>query len=520
MPRVPKLILQEQRRRVNSTKDEIRCRGGPQSDAIVAQRPIFFVRSREGVGWRAPSARLNAVQVKPYKSALELIGHTPMVELRHFDTGLCRLFVKLESQNPGGSIKDRIGLSMIEAAERDGLLQPGGTIIEATAGNTGLGLAQVGSLKGYRTILIVPDKMAREKILHLRALGAEVRITRSDVGKGHPEYYQDMAARLAEEMDGAFYVNQFSNPANPEAHEKSTAPEIWEQMESQVDAIVLGIGSGGTFTGIGRFFRRVSPKTEMVLADPVGSILAPLARTGKMTEPGSWTVEGIGEDFIPDNADMSLVTSAYSISDKESIEAARALLAKEGILAGSSSGTLLAAALRYCREQKTAKRVVTLVPDSGNKYLTKLYNDHWVIEQGLTDRELQGDLSDLITRRFDKGGAVTVGPDDTLLIAYNRMRAADVSQLPVVQGRRVIGILDESDILAIVEGGEAQRAERFRHSVRSAMTTDLHTVQISDKMHALPPLFERNEVAIVLDGENFVGLITRIDLINHMRLNP
>ena len=194
----------------------------------------------------------------PFKSALELIGHTPMLELTQFDAGPCRLFAKLENQNPGGSIKDRIGLSMIEAAERDGRLKPGGTIIEATAGNTGLGLAQVGVLKGYKILLFVPDKMAREKIQHLRALGAEVRITRSDVGKGHPDYYQDMAQRYANET-GGFYVNQFANPANPAAHEKTTGPEIWDQMDHDVDAVVVGVGSGGTLTGIGRFFKRVSP---------------------------------------------------------------------------------------------------------------------------------------------------------------------------------------------------------------------------------------------------------------------
>jgi len=456
----------------------------------------------------------------PVSSTLELIGSTPMVELKHFDTGPCRLFVKLEGQNPGGSIKDRIGLSMIEAAEREGKIAPGGTLVEATAGNTGLGLAQVAILKGYRLLLVVPDKMAREKIQHLRALGAEVRITRSDVGKGHPDYYQDVAERLTAERENAFFVNQFANPANPEAHEKTTGPEIWEQMDHDVDAIVLGIGSGGTFTGIGRYFRRVSPKTEMVLADPVGSILAPLVRTGKMIEAGSWTVEGIGEDFVPPNADMSLISSAYSISDKESVETARALLSKEGILAGSSSGTLLAAALRYCRDQTKPRRVVTLAPDNGNKYLSKVYNDYWVIEQGLMDRKIHGNLADLITRRFDAGGAVTVGPDDTLLVAYNRMRAADVSQLPVVKDRHIVGILDESDILATVEGDDAERAVRFKDPVKSAMTTELHTVQVSEKLKVLAPLFERNEVAIVLDGKDFVGLITRIDLINHLRLNP
>lgn len=236
-------------------------------------------------------------------SALDLIGRTPMIEVTHFDVGPCRLFLKLENQNPGGSIKDRVALSMIEAAERDGRLKPGGTIIEATAGNTGLGLAQVAALKGYKLILIVPDKMAREKILHLRAMGVDVRLTRSDVGKGHPEYYQDMAQQIAQQT-GAFYVNQFENPANPLAHETGTAPEIWEQMGHDVDAVVVGVGSGGTMTGIGRFLRKHSPKTEIVLADPVGSILCRYVETGELVEAGSWTVEGIGEDFIPDNAQM------------------------------------------------------------------------------------------------------------------------------------------------------------------------------------------------------------------------
>src|ERR1700681_4043745 len=227
-----------------------------------------------------------AAQQKP-PSILSLIGDTPLVEITRIDAGLCQLFLKLENYNPSGSIKDRIALSMIEAAEREGKLKPGGTIVEATAGNTGLGLAQVGVLKGYRILLVVPDKMAREKIQHLRALGADVRITRSDVGKGHPDYYQDMAERLAREM-GAFYVNQFANPANPLAHETTTGPEIWQQMGHQLDAVVVGVGSGGTLTGLARFFARVSPKVEMVLADPEGSILAPLVQTGRNVEAGSW----------------------------------------------------------------------------------------------------------------------------------------------------------------------------------------------------------------------------------------
>src|SRR6476469_4701888 len=270
----------------------------------------------------------------PAKSLLELIGNTPLLEITHLPRGLCRLFVKLENQNPGGSIKDRIGLSMIEAAEREGKLQPGGTIVEATAGNTGLGLALVASQKGYKLTLVVPDKLAREKIFNLRALGTEVLLTRSDVGKGHPEYYQDMAKRIAQET-GAFYVDQFGNPANPAAHEHTTGPEIWEQMEHDVDAVVCGVGSGGTLAGLSHFFARVSPQTQMVLADPVGSVLCDYVKTGHLGEAGSWVVEGIGEDFIPPIADLSRVSAAYSISDSESLTMARDLLRREGILAGS-----------------------------------------------------------------------------------------------------------------------------------------------------------------------------------------
>ena len=453
----------------------------------------------------------------PVGSALDLIGSTPMLELKALDTGPCRLFLKLENQNPGGSIKDRIALSMIEAAERDGSLKPGGVIIEATAGNTGLGLAQVAVPKGYRLILVVPDKMAREKILHLRALGVEVRLTRSDVGKGHPDYYQDIAARIAAETPGSVFVNQFENPANPDAHEQGTGPEIWQQLEHDLDAVVVGVGSGGTLTGLGRFFARVSPKTHMVLADPQGSILTHYVETGELVKAGSWAIEGIGEDFIPKNADMSLVAKAYTIPDKESIETARLLLSEEGILAGSSTGTLLAAALRWCREQTEPKRVVTLACDRGDKYLTKVYNDLWVAAQGLAEREAQGDVSDLIAAKTSEGGLVTIRPEDTLLTAYNRMRSSDISQLPVMQDGVLVGILDESDILSAVEGQD--RAERFAHPVRSAMTTAVRTLPAHAPLSDLKPIFDRNEVAVVMDGKNFLGLITRVDLINHLRLN-
>ena len=449
---------------------------------------------------------------------LSLIGETPLVEITQFDTGPCQLFLKLENQNPTGSIKDRIALSMIEAAEEEGKLEPGGTVIEATAGNTGLGLALVAAAKGYRVVLVIPDKMSQEKISHVRALGAEVRLTRSDVTRGHPEYYQDVAARLAEEIPGAFYVNQFGNPANPLAHERTTGPEIWEQMRHDVDAVVVGVGSGGTLTGLGRFFNRVKPRRgiEMVLADPTGSVLYEYVKTGKLVESGSWAVEGIGEDFIPEIADMSLVTDAFEIDDEESFATARDLLRKEGIFGGSSTGTLVAGALRYCRQQTQPKRVVSFVADTGNKYLSKMYNDFWMAEQGFIHRPPHGDLNDLISHRYEAGEVISVGPTDTLLTAFKRMRDADVSQLPVVdQSGRAIGILDESDVLVKVH----RDATHFNDPVRNAMTDRLETLPPNAKFNDLLEVFDRGRVAIVMEGDKFLGLITRTDLLSYLRLN-
>lgn len=448
-----------------------------------------------------------------YDNVLAAIGNTPMVELTRFDTGPCRLYVKLENQNPTGSIKDRIALSLIEAAEREGKIKPGGTLIEATAGNTGLGLALVAAQKGYKLIIVLPDKMSQEKVLHLKALGAQTHMTRSDVGKGHPDYYQDVAARLASEIPNSFYVNQFENPANPLAHETTTGPEIWSQMGHQLDAVVCGVGSGGTVTGLSRFFARVAPHVDMVLADPAGSILADLVAGREPGPVGSWLVEGIGEDFVPPNCDLDAVDQAITIDDREALHTARALLAEEGLLGGSSTGTLLAAALRYCRAQSEPKRVVTFVCDSGNKYLSKMYNDHWMYDQGLLERPKQNNLVDLIARRYAEGSMVTVRPQDTLLQAYRNMRLHDVSQLPVMDGERLVGVIDESDLVFAVHGD----ADSFGQPVSTAMVTALETLAPDASLDALRAVFARDRVAIVEDAGRFVGLITRIDLLNHLR---
>ena len=447
-------------------------------------------------------------------SLIELIGNTPMLKLKSLDTGPCDLYVKLELNNPGGSIKDRVGLSIIEEAEKSGDLQPGGTIIEATAGNTGIGLALIAALKGYKIILVIPDKMSREKILHLEGLGAEIILTRSDVAEGHPEYYQDVARKLASETPGSFLANQFSNPANPTAHRTTTAPEIWKQMGGQIDAVVAGVGSGGTLTGMAEYFKSQDPSICMVAADPEGSIISDAVLKGDYSyDGGSWLVEGVGEDFIPDTFEVSLMDDAETVSDKEAFEVLQIILKEEGILGGSSTGTLVAAAAKWCRKQTEHKNVVTFICDTGNKYLSKAFNKAWLHDNNLLETEKFGDLRDLINRRADKGEMISVSPTDTLLVAYNRMRASDISQIPVINNDKLMGLLDEEDLLFTV----SKDSEAFSNKVSSHMIEKLDILQFGASEDELLSVLSEGKVAIIYDNETFIGFITKVDLINYYR---
>jgi cystathionine beta-synthase len=450
--------------------------------------------------------------MKIYENVLDMVGRTPMLKVSRLDTGPCELYLKLELQNPGGSIKDRIGISMIDNAQARGDITPGDTLVEATAGNTGLGLALVAAQRGYRLILVLPDKMSQEKIFNLRAMGAEIVLTRSDVGRGHPEYYQDLARQIATDK-GAYFINQFGNPDNPKAHELTTAPEILEQMDGDLDAVVVGVGSSGTVSGMTAYFREHAPKVRMVLADPEGSVLTRYIETGELGESSSWLVEGIGEDFIPDIADFSAVDRAFTVSDADSFAAARELLLKEGLLGGSSSGTLLAAALRYCREQTEKKRVVAFVCDTGNKYLSKLYNDFWMEDQGFFKREQHGDLRDLIGRPHGQRATVFVGPDDILMTAHNRLRNAGFSQLPVMRDDELIGVLTEEDIMRFVFG----KPQLMSAKVVEAMSTTFAVVEKDFSMQNVVALLRGAPYTAVVDGKRFLGLITRADVLNHMR---
>ncbi len=447
-----------------------------------------------------------------YSNILDMVGETPMLEVTHIDTGPCRLFLKLELMNPGGSIKDRIGISMIEQAEERGDIKSGDTIVEATAGNTGLGLALVAAQKGYHLILVLPDKMSQEKIFNLRAMGAQVVLTRSDVGRGHPEYYQDLGRQIAEEK-GAYFINQFGNPDNPLAHETTTGPEIIKQMDGNLDAIVLGVGSSGTVSGLGKYLAENAPNVEMILADPVGSVLTNWINKGEMGVGGSWLVEGIGEDFIPDIANFEKVSKAYAISDAESFAAARELLKLEGVLAGSSSGTCLAAALKYCREQTQEKRVVTFAADTGNKYLSKLFNDFWMEDQGFIEREKFGDLRDLVGRLHGERATITVGPGDILTTAHNRLRNAGFSQLPVMDEGVLVGVVTEDAIIQFVYG----RPELMTAPVQEAMESAFIKLDRTESVNNLVAMLRVQPYAAILDGDEFVGLITRSDVLNYLR---
>ncbi len=472
----------------------------------------------------APSEPVHTPSGPVYRHVLDMIGKTPLLEVRSLDTGPCRLFLKMELANPAGSIKDRIGLWMISAAEQDGRIDPNAsdppTLIEATAGNTGLGLALVAAQRGYRLIVVVPDKMSQGKIRHLRAMGATVHLTRSDVEKGHPEYYQDVAQRLADETPNSLYINQFANPDNARAHYESTGPEIVEQVRAAtggpVGAFVCGVGSGGTITGVGRALKEADPSTKIILSDPSGSILHPLVNEGKKTSPGSWLVEGMGEDFVPDVCELDLADAAYPITDKESFDAARDLLRAEGVLAGSSTGCLVAAALKFCREQTEPMTVVTLACDQGAKYLDKIFSEPYLLDEGLLGREPAGDLRDLLALRHALREDITIKPTDSAAQAFKTLRLHAVPALPVIDPAHPDKLLGEFSETAMLEALTADSAA-FDHPCADVMRTDPPT---------LPHTATRAQLAVLLDehpqvyltgpaGE-YLGLVPRSTLLNRL----
>ncbi|MBA4189599.1 MAG: cystathionine beta-synthase [Planctomycetaceae bacterium] len=437
---------------------------------------------------------------------LDAVGHTPLVQLNRLTGGLqAKVAIKVESQNPGGSVKDRVAMAMIAEAEQKGLLRAGGTIIEATAGNTGVGLAMVAAVKGYRCIFVLPDKMSNEKIALLKAYGAEVVITQTAVAPDSPESYNGVADRLSREIPGAWRPNQFTNLANPECHYRTTGPEIWEQTRGKITVFVAGVGTGGTVSGVGKYLKERNPNVKVVGADPEGSVLS-----GGSPKP--WKVEGIGEDFVPKTFTSEYVDDWERVSDAESFHVARELARREGMLLGGSTGTNVAAALRYARRLGPGHLVVALGCDTGRNYLSKFFDDNWLSANKLSFAEpTVHSVGDLLKRRGERK-LVTIAPDATAEQAIHLMEATGISQLPVMDGGRPVGSVQEVSLARILHDGKDPNQVPISEVMgRPLPVMDVHT-HLDESYRLL--LAGYTGVLATSEGK-VVDIVTRIDLIHY-----
>jgi cystathionine beta-synthase len=437
---------------------------------------------------------------------LQSIGWTPLVRLKRMVGDVpAAVYVKVESLNPGGSVKDRVGLAMIQEAEQRGWLRPGGTIIEATAGNTGVGLAMVAAVKGYRCIFVLPDKMSNEKIALLKAYGAEVVVTATNVAPDAPESYNGVADRLAREIPGAWRPNQFTNMANPEIHYRTTGPEIWEQTEGKLTAFVAAVGTGGTLSGVARYLKERNPEIRIIGADPEGSVLS-----GGSPKP--WKVEGIGEDFVPKTFNSQLVDEWIRVGDAESFHVARQLARREGILAGGSSGTNVAAALRYARRMQSGQSVATIICDTGRNYLSKFYDESWLAANNLLPREQPASSGGDLLRTRGQRQLVTISPEATVAEAIDLMQTRGISQLPVLQNGKSVGSIQEVTLARVMHDA----TDPQQVSVGEVMARPLPPVDATvhlDEVYRL--LLAGNTGVLITKDGNVLDIITRIDLVEY-----
>ena len=451
--------------------------------------------------------------LRPYNSVLELIGWTPMVRLQSVTDGSrTPVYAKCEFFGPGGSIKDRIGLAMIEAAEADGTLKPGGTIVEATGGNTGLALAMAASLKGYKCICTMPDKMSSEKVKLLRAFGAEVVITPTAVPPDHPDHYLVKARSIAAETPGAVMANQFYNQANPNAHYETTGREIWEQSEGRVTHFVASAGTGGTITGVGRFLKEKNPDVKIVGVDPDGSMIAPFFNTGEMVEGHPYKVEGIGNDKIPGTLDLDVVDEFLAFGDGDAFRMARRVSREEGLFAGGSAGLLVHSAIEVAKRIDDPDAfVVTLVCDWGERYLSKTYDDDWMRENGFLERPKRTTALEAMEEKDSRvGSLVTVEPTTPVRIALSAITAHDIGQLPVVRGGACIGSVTEGRLMAQV----IDAPTLLDKPVESIMGAPFPILDGHIDADEVKPLLARDNAAcLIRDGGELVGIITRYDLV-------
>jgi cystathionine beta-synthase len=444
-------------------------------------------------------------------SILETVGNTPLIKMSRVTRGLnATVLAKVEFFNPGGSVKDRIALTMIEAAEKEGRLKPGGTIVEATSGNTGAGLALIAALKGYKAVFTMPDKMSMEKVRHLKALGADVIVTPTAVSPDSPESYYSVAKKTVKDTPNSILANQYFNPMNPEAHYLSTGPEIWKQTDGKIDCFVCGMGTGGTISGVGKYLKEQNPKVKIVGADPVGSILKDFFYTRKMSEAKPYKVEGVGEDIIPGTLNFDYIDEVIQVTDKESFNAARRIAREEGIFVGGSCGMAAHAALEAAKKLPKDKIVVVLFPDSGYKYLSTFYSDDWMEENRFFDFEKLSLYTVLESKRGELPPLVVVAPTDNVHTALNKMKEYNIGQIPVIENEKSVGSLEEGTLMGLV----LEDNSLLEVSVKKIMEKSFPVVDSKSSIETVKhSLAKRIAAVLVEENDRIVGIITKSDLL-------
>ncbi len=443
----------------------------------------------------------------------QAIGNTPIVKLTRLTAGLkASVYCKLGYMNPGGSMKDCIALNIIEEAERSGALKPGGTIVEATSGNTGMGLAMIAAVRGYKCIFVMPDKQSMEKVKALRAVGAKVVITPTAVEPEDPRSYYSVSKRIAQETPNAFLANQYHNPANPRAHYIYTGPEIWRQTNGEIDAFVAGLGTGGTITGTGRYLKEQKPELALVGADIEGSLYYDFWKTGKIIEPYSYKVEGIGEDFFPSTIDLKLIDEVYQFNDKQCFETTRQLARQEGMLTGGSGGAAVRAAIRYAEDIDRPANIVVMLPDSSSRYLNKVFDDEWMRENGFLDEdEALGTVRDLLHGK--PRAVITAAKSHTVREVVGIMKEKGISQVPVLDSGHLAGIVTESGLLDLIIR-EGQRA--LDMTVGGALSDAYELVDPDAPVGHFQRLFSQGKVLVVWERGEVRGIVTKIDVIDFL----